>query len=39
MLTDVESMLRVGDTLVPMIIMSDGTQLSNFAGDKTEWPG
>jgi len=31
-------MLRVGDTLVPLIFMSDGTHLSNFAGDKKEWP-
>jgi len=28
----------VGDTLVPLIFMSDGTHLSNFAGDKEEWP-
>jgi len=31
-------MLRVVDSLVPMISMSDGTHLSNFAGDKKEWP-
>jgi len=31
-------MLRVGDTLVPLIFRSDGTHLSNFAGDKKEWP-
>jgi hypothetical protein len=31
-------MLRVGDTLVPLIFMSDRTHLSNFAGDKKEWP-
>jgi len=31
-------MLRVGDTLVPLIIMSDGTHLSNFAVYKIEWP-
>jgi len=37
-LTDVQSMLRVGDTLVPLILMSDRTHLSNFAGDKKEWP-
>jgi hypothetical protein len=30
-------MLRVGNTLVPLIFMSDGTHLSNFAGDNTEW--
>jgi len=28
----------VGDTLVPLIFKSDGTHLSNFAGDKKEWP-
>jgi hypothetical protein len=28
----------VGDTLVPLIFMSDGTHLSNFTGDKKEWP-
>jgi len=31
-------MLKVGDTLVPLIFMSDRTHLSNFAGDKTKWP-
>jgi len=31
-------MLRVWDTLVPLIFMSDGTHLSNFAADKNEWP-
>jgi hypothetical protein len=31
-------MLRVWDTLVRLIIMSDGTHLSNFAADKKEWP-
>jgi len=36
-LTDVKSTLRVGDILVPLIFMSDGTHLSNFAGDKKEW--
>jgi len=36
MLTDVKSMLRVRDTLVPLILMSDGTHLSNFAGDRIE---
>jgi len=38
MLIDVTSTLRVGDTLVPLIFMSDGTHLSSFAGDNTEWP-
>jgi hypothetical protein len=37
-LIDVKAMLRLGDTLVPLIFMSDGTHLSNFARDKTEWP-
>jgi hypothetical protein len=27
------------DTLVPLIFMSYGTHLSNFAGYKKEWPG
>jgi hypothetical protein len=31
-------MLRVGVTLVPLIVMSDRTHLSNFAGAKKEWP-
>ena len=38
MLTNVKSTLRVGDILVPLIILSDGTHLSNFAGNKKEWP-
>jgi len=38
MLLDFTSTLRTGDTLVPWIFMSDGTHLSNFAGDKKEWP-
>jgi hypothetical protein len=38
MLIEVKAMLRLGDTLVPWILMSDGTHLSNFAGDKKEWP-
>jgi len=37
-LTDVKSTLSVGDTLVPLIFMYNGTHLSNFAGDKKEWP-
>jgi len=36
--TDVKSTLRVGDTLVPLIFMSDGRHLSYFARDKKEWP-
>jgi len=38
MLIDVKATLRLGDTLVPLIFMSDGTHLSNFAGDQKEWP-
>jgi len=37
-LIKVKATLRLGDTLVPLIFMSDGTHLSNFAGDKKEWP-
>ena len=36
-LTDVKSTLRVGDTLVPLMFMSNGTHLSNSAGDNIEW--
>jgi len=28
----------MGDTRVALIFMSDRTHLSNFAGDKKEWP-
>ena len=38
MVIDAKSMLGVGDTLVPLIIMSSRTHLSNFVGHKTEWP-
>jgi len=38
-LTNFKSTLRVGDTLVPLIFMSDGTHLSNVAGDMKWWPG
>jgi adenosyl cobinamide kinase/adenosyl cobinamide phosphate guanylyltransferase len=31
-------MPKLGDTLVPLIFISDGTYLSKFAGDKKEWP-
>jgi hypothetical protein len=31
-------MLRVEDTLVPLMCMSDGTHLPNFAGHRNEWP-
>jgi hypothetical protein len=35
---EVKATLRLGDTLVPLIFMSNGTHLSNFAGDKKELP-
>jgi hypothetical protein len=38
MLINVQSMLRVGNTLVPLMVMSDRTYLSNLAGDKQVWP-
>jgi hypothetical protein len=38
LLIEVLATLRVRDTLVPLIFMSDGTHLSNFAGYKKEWP-
>jgi len=31
-------MLIVCDALVPLMLMSDGTHLSNFAGDMKQWP-
>ena len=34
----VQTALQDGDTLVPLIFMSDATQLSNYSGDKKEWP-
>jgi hypothetical protein len=37
-LIEVKATLRLGYTLIPVIFMSDGTHLSNFAGDKKEWP-
>ena len=38
MLIEVVATLRLGDKQVPLIFMSDGTHLSDVAGDKTEWP-
>jgi len=38
MLIVVEATLRVMDTLVPLMFMSDRTHRSNFAGDKKESP-
>jgi hypothetical protein len=37
-LIEVKATLRLADTIVPLILMSAGTHLSNFAGDKFEWP-
>jgi len=34
----VQSSLEDGDTVVPMIFLSDGTYLTNFSGDKKAWP-
>ena len=33
-----ETNLTAGDTLVPLIFMSDATHLTNFCGDKKAWP-
>jgi len=38
MLIEVKATLRLGDTLVCLIFMSDRTRLSNLAGDQKEWP-
>jgi len=38
MLINIQSTLRVGNTLVTMIFMSTRAHLSNFACNKTEWP-
>jgi len=38
MLLDVKSTFREVDTLLPVIFMSGGTSLSNFAGNKKECP-
>jgi len=37
-LIDISMTFRVDDTLVPIIFLSNGTHLSNFAGDKKEFP-
>jgi len=34
---EVQAMLSLGDTLVPLVFMSNRTHLSNFAGNKNEW--
>ena len=38
MLIEVKATLKLGDTLVPLMVMSNGTHLSNFDGEKKEWP-
>jgi len=38
MVIEVKATIRPGDTLVPLIFVSDGTHLSNLAGDEKEWP-
>jgi hypothetical protein len=38
MLIEVKATLSLGDTLVPLIFMSDGTHLANFSGNKKQWP-
>ncbi|KIJ36119.1 hypothetical protein M422DRAFT_261445 [Sphaerobolus stellatus SS14] len=35
---DVQFELPKGSTVVPVILASDATRLSNFGGDKTAWP-
>jgi hypothetical protein len=37
-LIEVQGTLILGHILVTLSLMSDGTHLSNFAGDVTEWP-
>jgi hypothetical protein len=37
-LINILSTLGVGDTLYPFIFMADEIHLSNFAGNKKEWP-
>ncbi|KAI0685691.1 hypothetical protein BC835DRAFT_1421007 [Cytidiella melzeri] len=34
----VQNLLPPGATVVPVILASDKTQLSNFSGDKSAWP-
>jgi hypothetical protein len=38
MLIVLQSSLDDGDTVVPMIFLSDTTHLTNFSGDKKAWP-
>jgi len=37
-LIDIESTLRVGVSLVPLVFISDGTHLLNFDSDQKKWP-
>jgi hypothetical protein len=37
-LTVAQSARPVGDTVVPLVFMSDATHLTNFAGNKKAWP-
>lgn len=38
MLINIQSMLKIGHTLVALIFMSNRIHLSNFACNKNEWP-
>jgi hypothetical protein len=38
MLIEVKATLRLGDTLVHLILVSDRTHLLNFARDNKQWP-
>jgi len=33
-----QTLLDDGDTVVPIIFMSEATRLTNFSGDKKAWP-
>ena len=37
-LTALQTLLDDGDTVIPIIFMSDATHLTNFSGDKKAWP-
>jgi hypothetical protein len=38
LLTEPQAIVPVGETIVPLIFLSDSTHLTNFAGDKKAWP-
>ena len=38
MIVRISSSLPVGDTIVPIISMSNATHFNNFCGDKKAWP-